>query len=101
MLANFSVVPLDKGESVSKYVAKIIAIIEDSNIPHKSNPMGTCIEGTWDEVMGVVRKCHEAMLEDSNRVITQIKIDDRPGKPNRLEGKLQSIEKLLGHDIEK
>lgn len=99
MLASFSVSPLDKGESVSEFVAPIIDIIEKSGLPNKTNPMGTVVEGPWDEVMALIKKCHDAVLSDSARVITNIKIDDRPGKPNRLEGKIKSIEEKLGRKI--
>ena len=27
-------------------------------------PMGTCLEGEWDEVMEVVKLCYERMSED-------------------------------------
>lgn len=99
MLVSFSVSPLGKGESVSEFVAPIIDIIEKSGLPNKTNPMGTVVEGSWDEVMELVKKCHDAVLDNSARVITNIKIDDRPGKPNRMEGKIKSVEEKLGRKI--
>lgn len=51
MIFEVSIVPLDKGESVGKYVAKVIKIIHKSNLPYKLTAMSTQIEGEWDEVL--------------------------------------------------
>ena len=52
--------PLDKGESVSPYVARLVRVIRESGLPHKLGPMGTSIEGEWHQVMAVVTHCFEA-----------------------------------------
>ena len=67
-LINFSIFPLDKGESVSRYVTRAVKIIKDSGLPHRLGPMGTSIEGEWDEVMDVARSCFENLQEDCSRV---------------------------------
>ncbi len=100
VLLQFSMTPLDKGESVSKYVARSIEIIQKSGIPNKMNPMGTVIEGEWDEVMDVVRQCHERMGEDCVRITTSIKIDYRKGKGGRLSSKIKSVEQKLGREVD-
>jgi uncharacterized protein (TIGR00106 family) len=101
MLVQFSIVPLGTGESVSKGVAEVIRIVDESGLPYKTNPMGTVIEGAWDEVMTLIRKCHEAVLGSASRVLTSISIDDRPGKPDRITEKIKSVEKRLGREIKK
>jgi uncharacterized protein (TIGR00106 family) len=101
MLVQFSVVPLDTGESISEGVAEVIRMVDESGLPYKTNPMGTVVEGGWEEVMALVRKCHDEALRGARRVLTSISIDDRPGKPDRITGKVQSIEKKLGREIKK
>jgi len=101
MLAEFSVVPIGKGESVSQYVAECMKIVDASGIAYKINPMGTVLEGDYDEVMGIVRKCHMRVLEMSSRVITSIKIDDRKGKKGVLESKVRSVEETIGRELKK
>ena len=96
VLLEFSMTPLDKGESVSKYVSRSLDIIDNSGIPYRLNPMGTCLEGGWDEVFGVVKSCFKRMREDCNRISVAIKIDYRKGKSGRLESKIKSIEDSLG-----
>ena len=56
ILLEFSMMPLDKGESVSKYVARSLEIIDKSGLDYRVNSMGTVVEGEWDEVMNVVRQ---------------------------------------------
>lgn len=77
-------------------------IVDGSGLPYKANPMGTVIEGDWDEVMGVVKRCHEEVMSTVPRAYSMITIDDRPGKPgDRLTEKLRSVEKRLGKEINK
>lgn len=101
MLLEFSIVPLGTGESVSEIVSKVIETVDKSGLPYRSNPMGTVIEGEWDELMNVVRQCHLDVLRISPRVLTRISIDDRPGKTGRITGKLESVEKHLGKTVRK
>ncbi|MGE5172396.1 MAG: MTH1187 family thiamine-binding protein [Betaproteobacteria bacterium] len=96
MLVEFSVVPVGIGVSISPQIAKVLKIVAESGIQYKANPMGTVLEGDWDAVMTVVRKCHDAVMKDSERALTTITIDDRKGKEARIEKKLESVEQKLG-----
>jgi len=99
VLLEFSMSPFDKGESVSQYVARSIDIIDKSGLPYRLTPMGTILEGEWDEVMKVVTACFERMRQDCNRVSTSIRIDYRAGKGGRLKSKIDSIEEKLGRKL--
>ncbi len=101
MLVQFSIVPIGTGESISESVTGVIRIVDESGLPCRTNPMGTVIEGGWDEVMALIRKCHEEVLRGASRVLTSISIDDRPGKPDRITEKVKSVEKRLGREIKK
>jgi uncharacterized protein (TIGR00106 family) len=101
VLVEFSVVPIGAGVSVSPQIAKVLKIVAESGLPYKANPMGTVLEGDWDAVMGVVKKCHAEVMKEAERAITSIKVDDRKGKEERLEKKLESVEKKLGMKLKK
>jgi uncharacterized protein (TIGR00106 family) len=101
VLLEFSMTPLDKGESVSAYVSRSLDIIDKSGVPYKLGPMGTCLEGEWDEVMAVVKACMDKMKSDCSRVSVNIKMDVRDGAQNRLTGKIASVEKKLGRSVKK
>jgi uncharacterized protein (TIGR00106 family) len=101
VLAEFSIVPLGTGASVSPVVARMIRIVADSGISYKANPMGTVVEGEWDEVMKLIRACHEEALKDAERVLTRISIDERKGAANRIEAKLAAVEQRLGMKLKR
>ena len=101
MIANFSVVPIGKGNSLSSQVAEVLKIVDESGINYKLHSMGTILEGDWDEILRLIKKCHERTLEDSDRVLTTITIDDRKGKSGRIVGKVQSVERKLGRELKK
>ncbi len=101
VLLEFSMTPLDKGESVGAYVSRSLQIIDESGLDYRLNPMGTVLEGEWDEVMGVVKKCFEQMSADCNRITCSLKIDYRQGARGRLESKIASVESKLGKTLKK
>jgi uncharacterized protein (TIGR00106 family) len=90
---------MDKGESLSKYVSRSLKIIDESGVPYRLNPMGTVLEGEFEEVMNVVKQCYETMRKDCKRITCGIKIDYREGKSGRLESKIAAIEKNLGKEM--
>jgi len=99
VLLEFSMAPSTKGESMSPWVARILDIIDKSGLPYQLTPMGTIIEGEWDEVMAVVTACFEAMQTDCDRIGTHIKIDYRAGSGSRMKSKIDAVEKKLGRKL--
>ncbi|MCX8034522.1 MAG: MTH1187 family thiamine-binding protein [Thermodesulfovibrio sp.] len=101
MIVQFSIVPLGVGVSVSEYVAKAVKIVDESGLPYKLHAMGTIVEGDWDEVISLIKKCRDIIIEETERLLIDIKIDDRKGAIERIEGKVLSVEKRLGKEIKK
>jgi uncharacterized protein (TIGR00106 family) len=95
VLLEFSMSPLGKGESVGKYVTRSVDIIDKSGVEYRLNPMGTVLEGEWDDVMAVMRRCFLRMRQDCNRISCTVKIDYRKGHRGRLTAKTASVEKRL------
>lgn len=101
MLVEFSIVPVGSGSSIGDRLAEVLKIVDASGIPYKINPMGTVMEGEWDELFKLIRKCHESAMKSGERVMTTISVDDRKGKPNRIDEKVKSIEKRIGKSLKK
>ncbi|ODS34513.1 MAG: hypothetical protein SCARUB_00390 [Candidatus Scalindua rubra] len=108
MIVNFSIVPIGKGSSLSTQVAEVLKIVNESGINYKLHAMGTILEGDWDKILRLIKKCHKKILKSSDRVLTTIIIDDRTcpttsfrreGKKNRIVGKVQSVERKLGKKL--
>lgn len=99
MIAEFSVMPVDKGESIGKWVSKAVAVVCESGVSYKLTPMGTIVEGHAKDVFALIQKCHEVVMRESNRVVTRIVIDDRKGVTDGLKKKVAAIEKYLGRTV--
>ncbi len=100
MIAEFSIVPLGVGESLSKSVAEVIRVVDESGLTYRTNAMGTVVEGEWDSVMEVIKGCHDEALKEAPRVTSRINIDIRPAKAEeRMESKLDAIESALNRKI--
>ena len=99
MLAEVQFVPVGTGEELKELIAKAVDIIEKSELDYQLTAMGTLIEGDWDEIIALVRKCHETLFADANRIVTNIVIDDRKGEKNRLKGNVLDIESALGREL--
>ena len=101
MLVEFSIIPIGAGSSIGDQLARVLKIVDASGLPYKINPMGTVIEGSWNEIIKLIKKCHDTVMKSGDRVYTTISVDDRKGKPNRIEEKVKSIEKRIGKTLKK
>lgn len=101
MLIELSMIPIGSGSSIGERLAEVLRIVDAGGIPYKINPMGTVIEGEWDELFTLIEKCHKTMMKKEERVLTSISIDDRKGKPDRIEQKVKSVEKRPGKSLKK
>lgn len=95
VLAEFSMFPTDKGESVSKYVSQILRVIDESGVTYQLTPMGTILEGEWSEVMGVITDCFEQLQPQCRRISTNLKVDYREGAESRMHSKIDKLETIL------
>ncbi len=92
VLIDFSIFPVGKGESVSSYISSAVKIVKDSKLPYKLGPMGTTVEGEWDDLMAVVKSCFHEMKEDCGRIYMNIRVDYREGVASRIKSKVKSVE---------
>jgi uncharacterized protein YqgV (UPF0045/DUF77 family) len=82
VIVEFSIFPLDKGESLSAYVARALNLIQESGLP-------------YEEVMNVVDQCFQELQKDCSRISLALKADYRKGPPGRLKGKVESVKEKL------
>jgi len=99
VLLEFAMTPHRQGESVSEYVARILDIIDRSGVAYQLTPMGTILEGSWDEVMQVVGDCFRALETDCTRIGMNLKMDYRAGTESRLKSKVEAVEQHLGRKL--
>lgn len=94
-ILDLSIYPVDKGESLSPYVARIERIIRESGLPNVFCPMSTSIEGELDDLLALVAKCHAELSTDCRRIEMNIRVDWRKDAVDRLHGKIRSVESKL------
>lgn len=95
VLAEFSMFPTDKGESVSQYVSQVLKVIDESGLTYQLTPMGTILEGEWGEVMAVITACFERLKPQCRRIATNLKVDYREGNESRIHSKIDKLETIL------
>ena len=100
VLLEMTMSPIGKGESLSPYVSRVLKVIDESGITYRLTPMGTILEGEWDEVMKVVKDCFNELNKDCSRIGVYIKIDYRDGPESRLESKIKSLEDKIGRKLQ-
>ncbi len=92
IIIDLCVVPMGEGVSVSSEVKRCVEIIRDSGLSYTVHGYGTNIEGDWDEVFAVVKKCHEALhAEGVVRISSTIKLGSRTDKEQTIEDKIVSV----------
>jgi uncharacterized protein (TIGR00106 family) len=91
MIVELSIIPIGVGTSLSEYIAEVMKIIQESSLKYESHSMGTNVEGEWDEVMPLIKRCHEGLYQKGVlRISTVLRISDRRDKPYAMKGKMES-----------
>jgi uncharacterized protein (TIGR00106 family) len=99
MLAELSIIPIGRNTHSSAELAKVLKLVEESGLPYQLTPSSTCIEGEWDEIMPLIRRCHDRARKGSSHVVTFIKLEEDDGERNKLTANVTSVEEKLGHPL--
>lgn len=96
VIADLNVIPLGVGTSVSSYVAACGRVIREAGLSHQLHAYGTNIEGEWDDVMAVVKRCHD-VLHDMGvpRINTSLKLGTRTDREQTMADRVSKVEGLL------
>ena len=101
MLIELSITPLGRGTHLSRDLADILKIIDESDIRYALTPFGTCLEGEWDEIMTLVRRCHDQARSVSKHELTTIRIEDEEGVNDKLITNVASVERVAGRKLQR
>ena len=92
VIIDLCIVPLGVGVSVSKYVAVCEQLVNEAGLKSMLHAYGTNIQGEWDEVFAVVKKCHEVIHEMGvPRITTTIKAGTRVDRVQSMQDKIDSV----------
>ena len=96
VIADFCIVPIGVGVSLSKYVAACEKVLSEANLKVQLHAYGTNVEGEWEEVFDGLRRCHETVhAMGAPRVTTTVKLGTRTDRPQSMEDKVSSVEQKL------
>ena len=92
VIAEFTIVPIGAGVSLSAYVAECEKMLRESGLTYTLHANGTNLEGEWEEVNALVRACHER-LHDMGvpRIYTVMKYATRTDREQHMSDKLRSV----------
>jgi uncharacterized protein (TIGR00106 family) len=95
-IAEFTIIPIGVGVSLSKYVAACEQILEGSGLSYELHANGTNLEGDWEDVMRAIKICHEKLHEMGvPRISTVIKIGTRTDRAQNMQDKIESVKSKL------
>ncbi len=93
VLSQLSVYPVGEGTSLGRFVKKGIQVIKESGYTYSVGGLSTAIETPdLDSLFELIKKIRQAHLDEgAQRVIVDLKIDDRHDKDATLNSKISSV----------
>jgi uncharacterized protein (TIGR00106 family) len=92
VIAEFTIVPIGVGVSLSSYVAEAEKVLKASGLHFVTHANGTNVEGEWDAVMAAIRGCHQRLHEmGAPRLHTDLRLGTRTDRDQRMDDKLASL----------
>lgn len=96
VMVDLCVIPLGVGVSLSEYIVACQKIIRDAGLTHEMHAYGTNVEGEWDDVFAVIKRCHETVhAMGAPRITTTIKLGTRVDRAQSLADKVNSVTEKL------
>jgi uncharacterized protein (TIGR00106 family) len=96
VIADFCIIPLEVGISVSKYIAECEKIFRQQGLNTRLHAYGTNLEGEWDQVFSAIKKCHEKVHEmGAPRISSTLRFGTRTDREQTMDDKIKSVESKL------
>jgi uncharacterized protein YqgV (UPF0045/DUF77 family) len=77
MLLELSVSVKGKHDRVADPSLDINRIVDASGLHYKTTGRGTVLEGSWEQLMAVAKKCHDEVLKKNDQFVTHMKAVDK------------------------
>ena len=99
VIADFCLIPLGVGVSLSPYVAACERVLQEAGLAFELHANGTNVEGDWDEVFAAVRRCHGAVhAKGAPRIHTSLQLGTRIDRDQTMADKIASVQAKLAGD---
>lgn len=94
MFVTFTITPVDVDHH-GNGSSRTTGILETAGLEHRGSPMGTLVQGEWDEIIAAIRQCHAASAAQHKHVVTTIIIDDQTDGPRDIDEVVKNAEQPL------
>lgn len=102
MLGELRVTPVGSQEDFARIVAGIVQVVSESELQYRVHAMGTTVEGELEQILELVRRCHQEVRRHSDRALIELSIDDRAGAQGELVRSVERIRQLeIGAHLER
>jgi uncharacterized protein (TIGR00106 family) len=101
MLADLAIIPIAHSPHTSHILADVLKTIKESGLPYQLTPTSTCIEGNWDEIVAVAKRCHHIARIEAPHVVTTLRFEDDEMQDGKLKSNLESVEEKAREVFEK
>jgi uncharacterized protein (TIGR00106 family) len=99
VIADFCLVPMGIGVSVSKEVAACERVLAEAGLKTKLHAYGTNIEGEWDDVFAAIKRCHEVVhAMGAPRISSSLRFGTRVDRAQTMDDKILSVERKLARE---
>lgn len=96
VIADFCLVPIGVGVSVSKYVVECEKIFARAGLKTHLHAYGTNLEGDWDAVFRAIKQCHRKIHNmGAPRISSTLRFGTRTDRKQTMQDKIKSVERKL------
>jgi uncharacterized protein (TIGR00106 family) len=97
VIADFCLVPIGVGVSLSEYITACEQILASYPVRTHLHAYGTNIEGEWNEVFAAIKQCHDKVHSmGAPRISSTIRIGTRIDREQTMDAKVASVRNKLG-----
>lgn len=95
-MADLCLIPIGVGTSLAEYIAECQRVLAESGLTYEMHAYGTIIEGEFDDVTAVIKRCHERVHGlGAPRITSTIKIGTRTDRDQTMRDKIDAVNELL------
>jgi uncharacterized protein (TIGR00106 family) len=99
VIADFCIVPIGVGVSVSKYIVECEKIFTEAGLKTKLHAYGTNMEGEWEDVFAAIKRCHEQLHEMGvPRISSTLRFGTRTDRQQSMDDKIRSVQEKLNSE---
>ena len=96
VIADFCIVPIGVGVSVSEYIVECEKILQEAGLKTHLHAYGTNIEGEWEAVFAAIKRCHERVHEmGAPRISSSLRFGTRTDRIQTMDDKIKSVQEKL------